>query len=479
VPLRLLIVVVLVSGCYEISHPAKGYQFIDSVLDPVIIAGKGGETTVLLAGEPWQLVAQVDNPKFLFIHRVPFGAWHCDIGTGCATRLQVEAGGAIIYHDDRIGQDMHVCTVDYVQTFGRAHCYERRLGAADLDRRATTFVGDVTDAGWQGDYYSRLTGGWHSWQQSNDPWHPAEQGTGAEWTERPWVGELRFPSMHNAHNVDLGACSVFVPWKWEDRDPALDYIIGPVLDDRGLAELTLDELDAARAQSATTDETENVIWFFDAFTSLWPRDIPSEFHYHVKETGERQACLRSYFATNTDLRARPGGWNFITEAIATALSELFGIGDCKTHPMSVRFCGDLDSDAGAPVFMLDESSIVVDMEPYSRFKPSCNNSFVPLVKQGLADGVRELTDSAITSQLEALTSQLPFEIRRIELVPSGAYLVVAESYDDPQFDVMKQVGAAAGGDPGLLCRPDLGGSGFTHDARSEVSFAMSKRGITR
>ena len=67
------------------------------------------------------------------------------------------------------------------------------------------------------------------------------------------------------------------------------------------------QLDDARAASASASEAEDVAWFFDAFTNLWPRDIPSEFHYHVKDTGERQACLRSYFATNTELRARPGG----------------------------------------------------------------------------------------------------------------------------------------------------------------------------
>ena len=463
----------LVSGCFEISHPAKGYQVIDTISEPVVIAGTGAATTVLRAGEPWQLVATIDNPNFLFVHQLPLGAWHC--GVGCASRLQVMTNGSVIYHDARIGQDMHVCTVNYVQTLGRAHCYDRRLGAEELDRQATTFVGDVTDAGWQGDYFSRLTGGWHSWQQSNDPWHPAEQGTGAEWTERPWTGELSFPSMHNAHNVDLGACSVFVPWKWEDRDTALDDIVGPLLDDRGLAELTLDELDAARAASATTSEREDVVWFFDAFTNLWPQNVPSEFHYHVKETGERQACLRSYFSTNTQLRARPGGWNIITEAIAAGLSELFGIGDCRTHPVSVRFCGELRARAGAPTFTLDDSSIVVDMEPYSRFKPSCNNNFVPLVKQGLADGVRELTESAIAGQLEALTAGLPFDIRRIELVPSGAYFVVVEDYDDAQYDAMKLFG----GDPGVLCRPELGDSGFSHEARQQLDFTVTKRGITR
>jgi len=127
-----------------------------------------------------------------------------------------------------------------------------------------------------------------------------------------------------------------------------------MLGDRGLAELTLDELDAARAESSNRVETEDIAWFVDAFTSLWPRDIPSEFHYHVSETGERQACLRSYFATNTELRTRPSGWNIIAEGIAGGLAQLFGIGDCKTHPMSVRFRGQIGATGGAPTFTLDE-----------------------------------------------------------------------------------------------------------------------------
>lgn len=374
---------------------------------------------------------------------------------------------------------MHVCTVDYVQTVGRVHCRERRAGDTTLDRRTTTFIGDLANASWEGDAFSRLSSGWHSWAQGNDPWHPAGEGTGAEWSEAAWEGEAIVRTLTAAHNVDLGACSLFIPWKWEDRDPRLDTLLGPMLGNRGLAELTLDELDAARAGSANTSELEDVVWFFDAFTNLWPRDISSEFHYRVKENGERQACLRSYFATNTELRARPGGWNIIAEGIVGGLSELFGIGDCRTHPMSVRFCGELGANDGAPAFTLDESSVVVAMEPYSRFKPSCNNSFIPLVKDGLADGIRKLTNTAISEQLAGLTSGLPFEIRRIELSPSGAYLILAQDYSDAQYAAMKLTGLAIGDDAGLLCRPELGDSDFGHSERASTSFSVPKRGITR
>ncbi|MFW2389533.1 MAG: hypothetical protein ACN4G0_14430 [Polyangiales bacterium] len=468
----------LLCGCYEITHPDKGYQLIETVLEAPILAGKGGSRNTLLAGHPWQFVDQADGEKFLFIERLPFSVWDCP-RPGCVTRLQVVASdGRVIRHPERPGQDMHVCTVDYVQTFGRVHCRDRTAGGVVLDRRGTTFIGDLSDEAWESDYFSRLSGGWHSWDQSNDPWHPAEEGTGAEWSDVPWSGQALDWTIQNAHNVDLGACSLFVPWKWEDRDPRLDAILGPMLGDRGLAELTLDELDQARSESSTTTETEDVTWFFDAFTNLWPREIPSEFHYQVTPEGKRQACLRSYFATNTTIRARPGGWNVIAEGIAAGFVELFGIGDCKTHPMSVRFCGELGASEGAPTFSLDESSVVVEMEPYSRFKPSCNRSFVPLVKEGLADGIHKLTDAVISDQLKELTADLPFEIRRIEPTPAGAYLVVAQDQKDTQYAAMKLIGITIEGDEGLLCRPELGDRGFEHQETEGRSFTLSKRGIT-
>ncbi len=469
----------LICGCYEVSYPAKGYQFIDSVLDPPVLAGSGASQNFLLAGFPWEVVDEFDREQFFFFQRLPVSVWECN-ASGCATRLRVETGtGLVIHHPERFGQDMHVCTAGYIQTVGRVHCRDRRVDDTILDREKTTFIGDLPEASWEGDWFSRLTTGSHSWAQSTDPWHPAEDGTGAEWSEAAWTGEPVVESLERAHNVDLGACSLFVPWKWEDRDPRLDAMVGPMLGDRGLAELTLDRLDAARTRSANSNEIEEVAWFFDAFTKLWPRVNPSEFHYHVKETGERQACLRSYFAANTDLRGRPSGWNIIGEGIVAGLAELFGVGDCKTHPISVRFCGELGASRGAPTFTLDESSIVVEMEPYSRFKPSCNNNFVPLVKQGLTASVEKLTNAVITEQLTALTASLPFWIRRIELTPSGAHFVLAQDYEDMQYASMKLAGQALAGDSGLFCRPELGDSDFGHLAMESTRFSLPKRGISR
>jgi len=74
---------------------------------------------------------------------------------------------------------------------------------------------------------------------------------------------------------------------------------------------------------------------------------------------------------------------------------------------------------------------------------------------------------------------LPFEIRRIELSPSGAYLVVAEDYNDRQYVAMKLVGVTPAADRGVLCRPELGDSGFEHIPLSPYDFTVSKRGITR
>ena len=226
-----------------------------------------------------------------FFHRLPFSVWECK-GLGCATRLRVETGtGVGIFHAERFGKDMPVCTADYVETVGRVHCRDRRIEDQILDRENTTFIGNLPEASSEGDWFSRLTTGSHSWVQGTDPWHPAEDGIGAEWSEASWTGEPVVETLQNAHN------------------------------------------------------------------------------------------------------------NVIVEGIVGGLAELFRIGDRKTHPMSVRFCGELGAVRGAPTFTLDESSVVVEMEPYSRFKPSCNRKFVPLVKQGRAAGVSELTDAVTTEEL--------------------------------------------------------------------------------
>ena len=149
--------------------------------------------------------------------------------------------------------------------------------------------------------------------------------------------------------------------------------------------------------------------------------------------------------------------------------------DPRLDPM----IGPTLGDRGLDELTLDESSIRVEMEPYPRIKPACNNNFVPLVKDGLADGVRKLTDSVITEQLNALTANLPFAIRRIELAPSGAYLVVAQDYNDAQHAAMKLAGLGLAADPGLFCRPELGDSDFAHLERAGIDFTVQKRGITR
>ena len=125
----------LLCGCYEISHPAKGYQIIASILEAPVVAGKGSRSNFLLAGFPWEVAGQVDQTRFLFLDRLPFSAWECG-SRGCATRLRVTTeNGGIIYHGERAGQDMHVCTAE--------------LFKADL------FVRDGFDDIWPGDEHVR------------------------------------------------------------------------------------------------------------------------------------------------------------------------------------------------------------------------------------------------------------------------------------------------------------------------------------
>ena len=112
----LALLLTLLGGCYVISHPREGYQVVENILEAPVVAGKGSKSNYLLAGFPWEVANQVDKANFVFFDQLPLSVWECE-GTGCATRLQVITdNGTVISHSMRIGQDMHVCTADYIQT---------------------------------------------------------------------------------------------------------------------------------------------------------------------------------------------------------------------------------------------------------------------------------------------------------------------------------------------------------------------------
>jgi hypothetical protein len=85
------------------------------------------------------------------------------------------------------------------------------------------------------------------------------------------------------------------------------------------------------------------------------------------------------------------------------------------------------------------------MEGYSIFKPSCRNQFQPKVEQALKEGAKTAGEQNLSEGIDQLVRALQnsvdaifgiegFQVRRLELTPSGIYVVTAESSIDPQYE---------------------------------------------
>lgn len=466
-----------------LTRPTAGYLVVADADSPITIAGKKLTPPVRLqvrgANGKWHEFYTTEFVTLTYRGLAPYLAWHAG-NKGMATTMRVVDAAGILPAPNRSYGEFHVCTSDYEQRIGRMHCGERSLEGSDGvtligDRYETTRFATETheDASWiwQGDGFSRLVKGHHTWAQSNDPWHPPPTSdTAGPWLSVPWTGPIDIGALGDddvTFNVDLGACSIFVPWEWKDRDPKWDFILGPMLQDRGIAEIMLDEMKPSIEAAARQEKVEDVRLWVDTWAGIYPRtDVSPEFHFHVSEVGERQACIRTYWHANSSLETRPDAehfWGVAAQAFLAGWIELFGIGDCKTRPLSVRFCGELGAMDGRPTFTLDDTSAHVEMEPYC-CRPKCNNAFIPKLKEGLETSVLALTSETITEQLERLTDSLPWDIRRIEATPKGVYIVTAESEHDPQY--------------GGVCRADLGTEDATEVERPAVSFVAIGRGVT-
>ncbi|MDH3485457.1 MAG: hypothetical protein OEM16_14635 [Myxococcales bacterium] len=469
----------------EMTRPTKGYIVIEDADSPVVIAARKLNPPVQLqvrGGDgAWHDFYTTEYVTLAYNGPVPYLSWHRG-GSGFATTMRVVDEVGVLSAPTRAHGEINVCTSDYEQTIGRVHCGERSLQASSegvtlsADRYRTSRFATEGHGGmswtWHGDGFSRLVKGQHTWAQSNDPWHPPRTSDAAgQWMSARWTGPIDVGTLGEdevVFNVDLGACSIFIPWEWKDRDPQWDFVLGPMLQNRGIAEVLFDEIAPSIEAAARQEKVEDVKFWVDTWAGIHPRtDSFPEFHFHVNEAAERQVCLRTYWAANSSPETRPDAdyvWGVVGQAFLAGWIELFGIGDCKTHPLSVRFCGELGAADGKPTFTLDEASAHVEMEPYC-CRPKCNNDFIPKLKEGLEISVLELTSEAITRQLEELTGGLPWEIRRIETTPKGVYVVTAESDNDRQY--------------GGVCRPDLGTESATQIERATVSFTAAGRGITQ
>ena len=89
----------------------------------------------------------------------------------------------------------------------------------------------------------------------------------------------------------------------------------------------------------------NAFLFMDAVVGVYPRkDVSPEFHIRVNRWRAPgrvplEMCFKGYFKANNNLSSNPDAWYRWDQAIFGGFLDLFGIGDCKTHPFSTFYCG--------------------------------------------------------------------------------------------------------------------------------------------
>ena len=136
----------------------------------------------------------------------------------------------------------------------------------------------------------------------------------------------------------------------------------------------------------------------------------------------------------------------------------------------MRYCGEVRLSDGRGELLLDESATHIAVEPYSRFRPVCNNRFIPALKLNMAEAVKDAAAQNLSDGIEelvaGLSESLGVEIRALELTPTGVYVVTATVVDDPQYGVGNCVLA--------IEQPNV-----TPFLQHPVSIEQTARGITR
>jgi hypothetical protein len=511
------IILVGVGGCRNLTSPKDGYIIVRNVLSPVYIRTQG------LEGVGWLKAILPGSSKFTEIFRNPSGTfaydqplptnvWHCDPANGsegCVAVLQVgDEQGPLATGKPQ--SRIYVCTENYVQKIGTKHCGERAYTALHSDsdnfpapdppsRLSPVSSGslwnpanDMTHLWWDADIESRLFTGSHTWENTGNPWEPANPGDiSGEWREWPWPGvsdPVGYVPDEDSYNVDIGAASVFIPWAWKDRfvGQGITALIGittgkdadgnPIVNADGSIGLGLGELfvDGMRDKAQSISQySENVKRWWDVLTDIAPRtDKSPEFHFHVTDNGQRQMCLVQYLRANNKTSGKIDGWYRIDQGIADIFIQLFGLGDCPTHNVKIRFCGEPSIARGEARFAIDPTTVAVEMEPYSVFKPICNNQFIPSFKEALPEILIPTAQISITEGLQKLVDKfsdlLGVDFRRVEITPSGAYFVVASTFLDPQYGTVGE------------CLPEIGAPhACTTNLQPPVEFIVPGTGLTR
>lgn len=499
----------LLAGCRELKEPRGGYVIVENIFSPVRIYASGlegaGIMEALTPGSgAWTPFFFEPAGGFVFDEPLPFEVWHCDPSNGsegCVAQIRVRDDKGLLA-TGRLEGAIYVCTENYVQKVGRKHCGERMLRAwnpfnpddVDPDDRVRLspigthaihpdeYPNPSSLYRWDGDPMSRFYAGDWSFPGANShsPGEPDPTVT-SSWSELPYrPGELPVTAPTKIGvSTDIGACSLFLPYEW--RNNLGDFFsqqIGEVTGDLGFAELLIDGI-LEDPPAPTYQVKDNVMLWADAASFVETRtDVSPEFQFRVKD-GQPQICLKTYFEAGTSLRAGIEDWYRWDQGFFSALNALFGIGDCRAHPVSVFYCGSMGVSNGEGRFEIDESDILGSMKGYSIFKPSCRNQFQPQVEQALKEGAKTAGEQNMSEGIDRLVGALQdtvdatlglegFQVRRLELTPSGIYVVTAENKLDPQYDF--RVGN---------CIADLGTPELTPAVQPALSVEYPRHGITR
>lgn len=504
------------------TAPNANFATVEHVFSPVQISAvrlEGGAILqAQLANGTWDWFHFSEGSSLDFNEPLPPRIWHCNAADdGCVARIRIldNAGPVLRGFASEV---FHVCTEDYLQRVGRKHCgYRELLGASDsvtLNSRSTEtvrpedFPASDPSFEWRGDPMSRLVSGAGSIPYA--AWHdlPSDtSGVYSRWEEYPYDRYARtFVDPENSTvSYDLGACSVFIPWVWDDRISNAFYTntLGANTGNRGLAELFLDNIIERSAPDYRT-EVNAMLWV-DGSSGIWPDATTSpEFHFRLSpEDGTPQICLKQYMQVTSNIDASPDSWYRFDQAIAGGILSLFGVGECGEKSMGVFYCGTpsmteeplspeevaveavnlictgapmTDPDVARGTFIVDESATIVNHQeyPHNIFHLVCNNRVVPRIEEGVynsfgpdGEGAKQL-DRGIRMLVNGLSAALGLEIRRIEITPTGMYLITAEDTSDPQYGLLTH------------CQPDLERSGLLPPvSQPELTKEYGALGITR
>lgn len=476
----LLLAALSLFGCRELVTPGGGYVIVENVLGPVRIETKDLEGTgwlkAYLPSGRWEEIYSSPGGSFVYDQLLPFHVWHCDPANGsegCVAKLQAGDDQGYLGSGNPSGA-IYVCTENYAQKVGRRHCGARRFAAYDsatgeVDQTGRSHVSispyssTVVDAEswpdddlfyWQGDPMSRFYAGdtWLPDVESFQP--PPDRGVTASWEEIPhstdYGSQLPLAAAPLAAvSTDIGACSLFLPHEWDSSlDDLFSARIAALTEDRGFAELLIDNI-LADPPAPTNDIEENVFLWADASAVVSTRtDVSPEFHFRVAN-GEPQMCLKTYMTASNELLTAVEDWYRWDQGLVSGVTSLFNIGSCRAKPLSLMYCGSIGVAGGKGYFEIDEQAIWANMEDYSVFKPSCRNSFRPALLAGLEDAAKTAGEQNLSEGIDFLVQALQdtvdatftdlglpdpnFQVRRLELTPSGIYVVTAASTTDSQY----------------------------------------------